>query len=44
MFELCVQAKNGTVKNFHFFNEEKANKIKTKLLGLGWTMLYMRVT
>ena len=43
MFELRVKSTGGKIKSFVFYEKEKANKIKKKLLILGWTLVYMRV-
>jgi len=43
MFELRVKSIGGKVESFVFYEEEKANKVKKKLLILGWTLVYLRL-
>ena len=42
MIELHVELRNGNRKSFIFKSFEKAKKIKDKLKGLGYTIIYIK--
>jgi len=42
MVELYIELKNGNRKSFIFKSLEEATKIKEKLNGLGYTIIYIR--
>jgi|LULM01.1.fsa_nt_gb hypothetical protein len=42
MFQLYVKLNNGDRKSFIFKSLEKAKKIKNKLEGLGYTIIYIK--
>lgn len=42
MFQLYVELNNGDRKSFIFKSLKKANKIKDKLEGLGYTIIYIK--
>ena len=42
MFQLYVELNNGDCKSFIFKSLEKANKIKDKLKGLGYTIIHIK--